>query len=345
MLVVVLSNWEIENDGSASHASSKQAESSPITGHSRATPLPDDVLDSFFSRTGWLKQCGYDCRIATRIPDAVALMSEQHFDVVLFDLIVFDGKTHRLISHLNDSTACLFSRLDVEGGCWWLPAEISRNGYWRTQTLWSRHSDQLLKEIYRQLAWAMRENSKRNPALIEQQLLDTHSAKRVFGVQALAVELEVVLPNSTERTDSDIAEAAERALEWTAPVPRGRVQVMVEHGWLTLQGKVDSEYQRSNAEFAVRGLLGLKGISNEISVVPPVTPNEIKTKIAAALKRSAILDASLIEVRVNHGTVILSGNVHSWAEREEAEHAAWAAPGVSEVKNLIQFDYALTAAG
>ena len=109
----------------------------------------------------------------------------------------------------------------------------------------------------------------------------------------------------------------------------------VEKGFLTLEGEVDWQFERSAAERAVFGLSGLQGINNQITVKPNAAPNDVETQIEAAFKRSAILDAKQIKVQDDGGKVTLSGNVGSWAEREEAVNAAWAAPGVKEVKDLI----------
>jgi osmotically-inducible protein OsmY len=161
------------------------------------------------------------------------------------------------------------------------------------------------------------------------------AAARVAGVKAVANELEVRLPGSSERTDEDIARAAVDTLKWNVLVPADRIKVKVSKGWVTLEGTVDWQYQKSAAEKTVRKLTGVVGVTNLIEVKPSVSKAEVKSAIEGALKRLAEVDANRIQVETEDGKVILSGTVRSWFEREEAERAAWAAPGVRAVEDHI----------
>ncbi|HET9468566.1 MAG TPA: BON domain-containing protein [Vicinamibacterales bacterium] len=160
-------------------------------------------------------------------------------------------------------------------------------------------------------------------------------ALHVYGVRAVANDLDVRIPTAAERSDSDIAQAALNALRWHTSVPEKDLTVVVRNGWITLSGAVDWQFQRDAAVRAVRYLTGVRGVTNTITIHPSLKAGDVRGKIEEAFRRSAEIDARRVNVTVQDGKVILSGNVRSFAERQEAEKAAWAAPGVAQVDDRL----------
>jgi len=165
------------------------------------------------------------------------------------------------------------------------------------------------------------------------------AAAKVAGVKAVAEDIEVKTAGSLRKNDTEIAEAVANALKWNSTVDEERIKVKVDDGWVTLEGETEWEYQKNSAQSAVAYLVGVRGVTNLIRIVPRASMSEVKQKITSSFQRHASLDANKIKVETVGNKVILTGNVRSLAERNDAEDAAWAAPGVTQVENKLEVSY------
>ncbi|MCE0482820.1 MAG: BON domain-containing protein [Methylacidiphilales bacterium] len=165
------------------------------------------------------------------------------------------------------------------------------------------------------------------------------SAKRVAGVKAIADDIEVHLPDSSVRSDGDIATAAAHHIDWNSTIPKGIAKVTVRDGWVTLQGEFGWWHEKNAAEEAVHHLVGVKGVTNLMTIKPKLAPAAIESAIKDAIERNALLVAEQIQVEAVESEVILRGKVRSYTAREEAERVAWAAPGVLSVVNELDVEW------
>ena len=165
------------------------------------------------------------------------------------------------------------------------------------------------------------------------------SAKRVAGLKAIADDIEVRLPDSSRRTDGEIAAAAAHQIDWNSTIPKGIAKVTVRDGWVTLQGEFVWWHEKNAAEEAVHHLVGVKGVTNLITIKPKEAPVDIESIVKDAIERNSILVAEQILVEAVGNEVILRGKVRSYTAREEAERVAWAAPGVFSVTNELDVEW------
>lgn len=167
------------------------------------------------------------------------------------------------------------------------------------------------------------------------------AVKAVKGVKAVALDIDVKYGTDYKKTDKEIAKAVVNALAWDTSVPEDKVAIKVEDGWVYLSGELKWFYQKDAAKKAVENLLGVKGVVNSIQIKQVLEPFQIKDRITKAFERSADVNARnvTVTVTVDGHTVTLRGTVNSIAEKEEAQRAAYFAPGVYEVKNELKVQY------
>jgi len=161
------------------------------------------------------------------------------------------------------------------------------------------------------------------------------ATERVAGVRAIAEELTVVLAGSFHRTDVDLAHAVASTLTWDVQVPDDKVKARVEAGWVWLEGEVEWQFQSIAAERAIHNLTGVRGVTNLLQIKKRPSAPDVRERIERAFKRHAELDSKQIAVEAIDGRVTLRGKVRSWAERQDAEFAAWSAPGVTKVDDEL----------
>jgi len=208
---------------------------------------------------------------------------------------------------------------------------------------------ELKRDIEAELAWDPSINANAIGVAVKDGIvtltghIDTYAEKRraekalrrVAGVRAIALELDVRLSPDHECSDADIAEAARAALRGNTSVPERAIRLTVEKGWITIEGEVEWEYQRKGIDQALRHLMGVVGLSNQVKLKLAPLPSDVQQRIQGALVRQALRDANRVKVEIRNGIVSLTGSVHSWQERDAARGAAFSAPGVSGVVNEL----------